>query len=496
LLPVFHTPQLRFVAAFWFLAGTALCQEPNQYPRVVLPGDYPDPTILRDGADFYMTHSPFYYTPGFLIWHSKDLIHWEPVARAMTRVVGSAMAPDLVKVRGKYFLYFPAAGANWVMSADKIRGPWSQPVRLNVGGIDPGHAVNREGKRYLFLSGGGRIGLTRDGLSISGTKQQVYSGWDYPQDWKTEGKFLESPKIIRKGAYYYLVSAEGGTAGPATSHMVIAARSKSINGPWENSPHNPIVHTSSAEEPWWSQGHGTLVDDANGNWWLVYHGYKKGCYPLGRSTLIQPIKWLKDGWFRVAKSAPALPSKSKPMDWGKLLSDDFSGKRLGLQWMTWRDYDPKSVRLENQSLYLGAKGAGPQDGRLLLVTAANGGYEIQAELNLGQGSAGGLVFFYSEKAFAGVSSDGLQFTLYTDARQSFQSPNSFGRHFFLRIRNQNNACSVEASGDGKTWVMLDSAIDVSSMHHNNYKGFLALRPGLMALGKGEVQFKDFKYKPL
>ena len=25
----------------------------------IFPGDYPDPTILRDGGDFYMTHSSF-----------------------------------------------------------------------------------------------------------------------------------------------------------------------------------------------------------------------------------------------------------------------------------------------------------------------------------------------------------------------------------------------------------------------------------------------------
>ena len=46
----------------------------------IFPGDYPDPTILRDGKDFYMTHSNFTYYPGLLIWHSKDLLHWEPVA--------------------------------------------------------------------------------------------------------------------------------------------------------------------------------------------------------------------------------------------------------------------------------------------------------------------------------------------------------------------------------------------------------------------------------
>ena len=45
--------------------------------------------------------------------------------------------------------------------------------------------------------------------------------------------------MLRRGDYYYMVLAEGGTAGPPTSHMVIAARSKTIEGPWENSPVQP-----------------------------------------------------------------------------------------------------------------------------------------------------------------------------------------------------------------------------------------------------------------
>ena len=71
-------------------------------PRVLLAGDYPDPSILREGDDFYMTHSSFYYYPGLLIWHSDDLANWQPVTRALTHYDGgSVFAPDLVKCQGK-----------------------------------------------------------------------------------------------------------------------------------------------------------------------------------------------------------------------------------------------------------------------------------------------------------------------------------------------------------------------------------------------------------
>jgi len=460
------------------------------WPRVILRGDYADPSVLRDGRDYYMTHSPLVYTPGFLIWHSTDLMHWDPVCRAMTKYVGSAWAPDLLKYAAKYYIYFPAEGVNWVIWADTIRGPWGDPIKLNVGHIDPGHAVGEDGKRYLFLSAGNMIPLSDDGLSVTGEKKTVYAGWDYPSDWKTEGKFLESPKIIHKGDYYYMVSAEGGTAGPPTSHMALAARSKSIHGPWENSPHNPIVHTYSTDEPWWSKGHGTLIDDVNGNWWIVYHAYESGHHTLGRMTLIDPIDWTDDGWFRVATSAPN-PPEGKPVADGMKLSDDFSGKELGLQWTSWRRYDPNDIVMGNGSLWLRGKGTDPKDARLLLTTATDNSYETKVEVTLDQASVGGLILFYSEKAFAGISSDGQQFTVYKNADQFDQQPNQFGNHFFLKIINRQNACELLASGDGQNWVTILSGIDVSQLHHNNYGGFFALRIGLMAAGNAGVKFNHY-----
>ena len=88
--------------------------------------------------------------------------------------------------------------------------------------------------------------MTEDGLANVGEKKKVYDGWKYPDQWDTECMCLESPKRNEHNGYYYLTSAQGGTAAPATSHMVLSARSKSVTGPWENSPYNPIVHTYSA----------------------------------------------------------------------------------------------------------------------------------------------------------------------------------------------------------------------------------------------------------
>ena len=80
-----------------------------QFPKAIFPGDYPDPSILRDGKDYYMTHSPFCYAPGLLIWHSTDLLHWEPVCRALAEYEASIWAPDLLKYQNRYYIYYPTS---------------------------------------------------------------------------------------------------------------------------------------------------------------------------------------------------------------------------------------------------------------------------------------------------------------------------------------------------------------------------------------------------
>ncbi|WP_368113119.1 family 43 glycosylhydrolase [Bacteroides sp. RTP21281st1_E4_RTP21281_210402] len=465
----------------------------QEYPKVIIPGDYPDPSIIRDGEDYYMTHSPFYYAPGFLIWHSRDLVNWEPVCRALTDWTGSAMAPDLVKYKDKFYIYYPAAGTNWVIWANDIQGTWSKPVDLKIGGIDPGHIADENGNRYLYVNEGEVIRLTDDGLATIGEKKAVYTGWEYPQKWNTECMCLESPKLNYRDGYYYMTSAQGGTAGPATSHMVVAARSKSPLGPWENSPYNPIVHTYSSHDNWWSKGHGTLIDDINGNWWIVYHAYAKGYHTLGRQTLIEPIEWTTDGWYRTKTTATPIRS-DKQIKHGIELSDDFSEASLGLQWTFWKEYAPKSLTFDNGTLWIKAKGNTPANGRLLLTTAEDKNYETQVEINTGNGNRAGLILFYNEKAYAGVVSDGKKFIVYQNANKQFELPNELGNRFIAKIHNQGNNLRIMVSKDSKEWITLAENVDVSQMHHNNYHGFYALRIGLLSAGKGSAGFNQFCYK--
>jgi len=476
----------------------------GSYLNPIMAGDYPDPSILRVGDDYYITHSSMEYSPGLLIWHSKDLVNWEPLCYALTEYLGSVYAPDLIKYKDLYYIYFPAVTktgiSNWVVTAKNPAGPWSKPIDLKVGQIDPGHVVGSDDKRYLHLSDGYIVQLSDDGLSVIGEKRKVYDGWQYPSGWLVEGFCLESPKLIFHNGYYYLTVAEGGTAGPATSHMVVSSRSKSAWGPWENSPYNPIVHTNSDADTWWSKGHGTLVSTPKGDWWMVYHAYKKGFYNMGRQTLMEPVEWTNDGWFRIKKGIKVDQPIGKPegtkVAGSMKLSDDFSGKTLGLQWRFFGEYDESRFKFENNSLLLNAKGTSPKDCAPLLCIPCDESYQIEIELEISEEATGGLVLFYNDRVFAGIGLNKSGVIRYDRGNPLILNPKPMGNKVKLRIRNVRHQVSFEFQKPGEKWEMYEASSEVSSYNHNAFGGFMSLRAGIFTAGNGNVRFANFTYTPL
>src|SRR5271170_5413716 len=104
----------------------------RSYRNPIMGGDHPDASPIRVGDDFYLTHSSFDYAPGLLIWHSRDLINWRPVAAALNRYHGNVYAPYLCQYQGGFYIYFPADGRLGVVHADHPTGPWSEPIDLGI----------------------------------------------------------------------------------------------------------------------------------------------------------------------------------------------------------------------------------------------------------------------------------------------------------------------------------------------------------------------------
>jgi len=466
----------------------------------VFAGDYADPSILRDGKDFYIVHSSFEYYPGLQIWHSTDLVHWQPVTAALHQYIGSVWAPDLVKYRNKYYIYFPANNTNYVVWAPSINGPWSDPIDLKTGYIDPGHVTDGQGKRYLYFSSGAYVPLSDDGLSVTGEAHHVYDGWTIPRDWSIECFCMEGPKLMKRGEYYYLTVAEGGTAGPATGHMIISARSKSPLGPWENSPYNPILRAQSNKDKWCSVGHGTVIDDAQGHWWMVFHGYENEYYNMGRQTMMLPVEWTTDGWYRIPKNVAIDNQIKKTLTTlpttDYTLTDDFSGTELKSQWKFFGEYNSNRYKLADKTLVLKAQGHSVADCSPLLCIPPTHSYKIDVELYTEGDAVGGLVLFYNKQASSGILADANNILANLRGWQFSTVKNVINNHVFLRLQKKENTVDMYYSTDGKQWIKIENSLEVSGMHHNVLSGFMSLRIGLCAVGEGKVQFRNFRFQPM
>lgn len=475
-------------------------QEPEQSSIRLLEGDNPDPSIVRHGDTYYMVHSSFIYTPGLVVYKSNDLVNWTPCSTALPEYAGDVWAPDLTIHDGRFYIYFPTLpdGAtkktNMVVWADSPEGPWSKPVDLKIKGIDPEHVVDGEGNRYLLLSAGDLHPLSADGCAITGEPEIIYGGWEIPEEWDIESFSLEGLNIKKIGDYYYLLAAEGGTAGPPTGHMVVQARAKDVKGPWENAPLNPLLRTTSTSETWWSQGHGSIVDTPDGRLYMLYHAYEKGYLTLGRQSMIREVEIGDDGWLRLKEGAIDLPNPERKDSLG---IGDFT-------WQTFKESLDPRFTIKGDSIIIAGKGESPRDGSPLLARAGDHSYELEATIELeGEDASAGLVAYYDNNMHFGLGFRPGELLRYRRGGVSHKEPaveipvGEDGKcRLHLRLRNTDNIVNGWYSTDGKEWHHYPWAFDMQGFHHNTLGGFLSVRPGISAGGDGTATVTNLIYRRL
>ncbi len=333
----------------------------------ILPGFYPDPSICRVGEDFYLVNSSFEYFPGVPLWHSRDLRNWRQLGHVLTRPSQLPLkagikpsdgiyAPTLRHHDGRFYMittFMPEVG-NFLVHTTDINGPWSEPVRLAQGGIDPSLHFEADG-RCIFTSNGTGWAPVRGAYQceinpLTG-EQLSPTRFIWPG---TGGSYPEAPHLFRRGEFYYLMMAEGGTA---ECHMVTVSRSREPYGPFENCPHNPILTHRSLMSPVQATGHADFVEDQNGRWWAVFLGYRyaeHGLHPLGRETYLAPVTWTDDGWPVVNEGLPLARSASGDTGlpahpWPEAATrDDFDAPALGHDWVFARLPDPAAWSLTAQ----------------------------------------------------------------------------------------------------------------------------------------------------
>jgi xylan 1,4-beta-xylosidase len=477
----------------------AQVQAANVFRNPILGGDHPDGSPIRVGDDFYLTHSSFDYAPGLLIFHSRDLINWRPAAAALPRYYGNVYAPYLCEYQSHFYIYFPADGRLRVINAEHPAGPWSEPIELGINAIDPAH-VAENGRRFLYMAGGQMAELNSDGLSVKTPPRKVLEPWPIPASTRMECTCLEAPKLLEHNGWFYLNVAEGGTAGPATSHSVVSARSRHAEGPWEFSPHNPVVHTRSRDDRWLSLGHGRLVDTPQGKWFMTVHAYENGYRTLGRQLSLLPIEWTADGWFRVPEgitAEAAIPMPIPGTSQQPLLdpSDDFTAPELGLQWAFWHEFDRKRFSTGNGTLTLQARGKTLADTSALTTPVGGHSYTVEVDCEISAGCTSGLLLFYDPEHATGIllDAEGIGARIangYVPSRQHKSATRAT-----LRVVNDRQEIDFYYRLPGEGWQKTQESAEISGMNHNVLNGFLDVRPALFAAGQGQATFRNFRYWP-
>lgn len=358
----------------------------------ILPGFHADPCICRKGDDFYLAVSSFEWFPGIPIYHSKDMKHWE----LYTHALQNDSNPDLKKLPSAKGIWAPCLTYceqedlfyvvygvmnsmnaryfdvdNFVITAKDLKGPWSEPVYLHSSGFDASMFHDDDGKKYIVaLEWETRSDYEKPGpiciVEYDPVKKEIIG---MPQRfWRggTDRGCIEGPHLTKRKGYYYIMCAEGGTG---YYHSVTVGRSKTIYGPYEPDPCNPILTSNpinNNERSDWDHlkpryynpesvlqksGHGSYVELDNGETWMVHLTSRpftpELCCTLGRETAIQRMKWTDDNWLRMEDGGnmakeyveeSSLPEYTLPT---LLDHDDFNEKKLNIGYYAPR-IDPNS----------------------------------------------------------------------------------------------------------------------------------------------------------
>lgn len=531
----------------------------------VLTGFHADPSMIRVGDTYYIANSTFEWFPGVRLHESRDMVHWRPLPSPLSRASqldmrgnpssGGVWAPDLSYADGRFWLVYADVkvvnGAfkdcvNYLVTAEDIRGPWSEPVRLNGVGFDASLFHDDDGRKYLvqqtwdfreYRNPFNGITLTEfDTETMRLMPQTARTIWN-----GTDVKLVEGPHLYRIHGLYYLFCAEGGTVW---THQEVVARSSTLDAlSFEGSPINPFLTNFDTPRSYLQkQGHGSLVDTPSGEWYYAslcarpwHHENEsvsdpRGWCTLGRETSIQKVDWTEDGWPYIVGGhggehfveAPAdAVDDEAPAPRGQ--HDDFTGGALGDDWSTLRvPFDERMGSVGDGALTLKGRGSLCNPFDLSLVARRWQAFDFDASVGVrfephDYNQMAGLTNYYNDLcwSWAFVTWDERRGCRVIEVAQNdFNDYTSFLRDdavpvpddvrtVWLRTRVRTQRYTYDYSFDGEHWrnlgVELDAKILSDDYVNQRYGGFFTgAFVGLAAVDlsgyEAEADFVDFDYR--
>jgi beta-xylosidase len=346
--------------ALALLAAPAPAAAQATYTNPILYADYSDPDLIRVGRDYYLVASSFHLSPGIPVLHSRDLVHWRIIGHVLPRLpfgpaydlsgpqtltdaisrpvgpnarhAGGVWAPAIRFHDGLFYVYWPTPDEGIFMAtARRPEGPWSTPVQVIAGPgyEDPCPFWDEDGSAWLIH---GRVGagpLILHRMSADG-RRVLDAGETIVED-RVNLPVLEGPKLYRRNGWYYIFAPIGGVErGPQA-----VGRARNIRGPYE---WRTVLEpgTTAIQGP----HQGGWVETPSGQGWFA-HFNSTGAF--GRIVHLQPLRWADD-WPVIGDPVPgrhsgqpvltySIPDTGSPPTEDRLQdSDEFSSRRLGLQW--------------------------------------------------------------------------------------------------------------------------------------------------------------------
>jgi len=316
------------------------------YDHVVLPGDFPDPTITKIGDTYWASATSAEWGAVFPIFSSKNLLDWELVSHVFPEKlpdwVGSNFwAPEFHYENGRTYMYYTARSKKGgmlcvaVASADHPAGPYRDHgplVGQEAGSIDGFAMPDENGDLYLIWKEDGNSchqetpiwaqRLNAERTALIGEATELFTN-----DVRWEGPLVEGSALVRHNGWYYMFYAGNSCCGKGCNYATGVARSRNLLGPWEKHEQNPILDRN---DVWKCPGHGT-VTEMDGRWFLLHHAYASESHEfVGRQGLLSEFTWNEQEWPEFVNRSPQAPAL---VDMGRFnITEEFEGDALGLAW--------------------------------------------------------------------------------------------------------------------------------------------------------------------
>lgn len=508
----------------------------------VLPGCHPDPSVCRVGEWYYLVTSTFEYLPGLPVMRSRDLVRWETIGHVIDRPgmldfdgirsSGGLYAPTIRHGLGLFWVVCtlvdpadPSRGGNFVVTAEHPQGPWSDPVMLDVDGIDPSLAFDDDGRVWMH---GTRLARDPEWYhqtevwvreyspaqhALIGDEHVIWRGAVHGAVW------AEGPHLYPIDGEWYLVAAEGGTE---FHHAVSVARAAAATGPYQGNKANPVFthrHLGRRTDVI-GAGHADLVQAPDGSWqalMLAMRAADGHHYPLGRETFLCPVEW-QDGWPVFAPGEGRLPRAiAAPWTTGTALDGSWQpdDRRAGAvlpqdsRWTALRALPAEIARADGDIWRMPVRSATLRDATkvaFLGIRQQHADADVRCVLDVGglaDGESGALVVRQSEQDHAAAvvtrtpAGTVLSVVHVRGGDEHVLAEKRLPDRVQIELRLRARGYDLEFVHDG----LAVATVDARQLDASSTGGFLGLWLGACASSaasapRGELAIMTFEYAPV